>query len=114
MKKKIITAILAISCIGLSVGSVFANTDCPVVSVQMVGTSPSAASGLFCKVKNESGAACGDMANGASRIYFLNTSMTDQTYATLLTAFSLQKKMWIQVGGTGTNNSLLYIATVSN
>lgn len=114
MKKKIMAAILAISCVGLSVGSAFANTNCASVSIQMAGTSPSSPSGLFVKVKNETGAACGALANGASAIYYLSTNSTDQTYATVLTALSLQKKMWIQVGGTGTANSLLYVASIIN
>lgn len=114
MKKKIIAAILAISCVGLSVGSAFATQTCGSVSVQMAGTSPSSPSGLFVKVKNETTAACGALLPGASLIYFLDVNHTDQTYATILTALSLQKKLWIQVGGTGTVNSTLFITSITN
>ena len=114
MKKKIIAAIIAVSCVGFSVGSAFAVTNCSSVSVQMVGTSPTAVSGLFVRVKNETTAACGALLPQSSMTYFLDTKMADQTYATVLTALSLQKKMWIQVGGTGSQNSLLLIASIKN
>jgi hypothetical protein len=114
MKKKFITAILAISCVGLSVGSVFAAQTCNGVSIAAIGTTPYTDSGLFVKVKNESGVACGALANGAVLQYFLDTNNTDPTYATLLTALSLQKKLFIQVAGTGTNNDLLILASIKN
>lgn len=114
MKKKLIAAILAISCVGMFAGSVFAATSCNSVSITAVGTTPYTDSGLFVKVKNESGVACGDLANGAILQYFLDTNNTDPTYATLLTALSLQKKMFIQVSGTGANNSLLLVASIKN
>lgn len=114
MKKKIMTAILAISCVGLSVGSAFSATSCNGVSITAVGTTPYTDSGLFVKVKNESGVACGALANGAIQQYFLDTKNTDPTYATLLTALSLQKKLFIQVAGTGTANDILLIASIKN
>lgn len=114
MKKKFITAILAISCLGFSVGTVFGATDCSSVSITGVGTTPYTESGLFVKVKNETTAACGDLAVGATLQYFLDTANTDPTYATLLTALSLQKKMFIQVSGTGAANSLLLVASIKN
>ncbi len=113
MKKKFISAILAMSFIGLSAGSVFA-MDCATVSITGIGTTPYTDSGLFVKVKNESGVACGALANGATMQYFLDTNNTDPTYATLLTALSLQKKMYIQTSGTGTVNSLLLVAAIKN
>jgi hypothetical protein len=114
MKKKFITAFLAISCFGLFVGSAFAAQDCGTVSITAIGTTPYTASGLFVKVKNESGVACGSLANGAILQYFLDTNNTDPTYATLLTALSLQKKMFIQTSGTGAANSLLLVASIKN
>jgi hypothetical protein len=114
MKKKFITAILAISCVGLSFGSAFAAQSCNSVTITAVGTTPYTASGLFVKVKNVSGVACGSLANGAITQYFLDTNNTDPTYATLLTALSLQKTMFIQTSGTGANNSLLLVASIKN
>ena len=116
MKKKFITAMLAISCVGLSVGSAFAATvTCPNVSITGIGTTgnPAVVSGLVVQLKNESGAVCGTWANGAVRQLALDTNNTDQTYATLLTALSLQKKLYVVAGGD-TVNSLLTIATIKN
>lgn len=112
MKKKFITAILAISCVGLSFGSAFAAQSCNGVSIVGVGTTPYTASGLFVKVKNVSGAQCGALANGAVLQYFVDNNNTDPTYATLLTAVSLQKNLFIQVSGTGANNSLLLVTAI--
>ncbi len=114
MKKKFITAMLAISCVGLSFGSAFANVSCYPVSITVVGTTPYTASGLYVKVKNESGAACGALVNGGQMSYYLSTTNTDPTYATLLTALSLQKKLNIQVAGTGTAGSLVLVAGIVN
>jgi len=98
----------------LSFGSAFAAQICNAVSITGVGTTPYAASGLFVKVKNVSGVACGALANGAVLQYFLDTNNTDPTYATLLTALSLQKNLFIQVSGTGANNSLLLVTAIKN
>jgi hypothetical protein len=116
MKKKIITAVLAISCVGLSVGSAFAApVSCNGVSITGIGTTSNSAiaSGLVVQLRNDSPAACGSLAKGAVRQYALSTTNTDQTYATLLTALSLQKKLFVQVGGD-VANSLLLVATIKN
>jgi len=116
MKKKIITAILAISCVGLSVSSAFSASyiDCKSVSIVSVGSGVPTASSLYVNLKNESGAACGDLANGATLQYVLNTTNTDRTYATLLTAVSMQKKLWVRLAGTGSQNSLLLVVSLLN
>lgn len=112
--KKIMTAVLALSCVGVFAGTALSATNCNGVSITAVGTTPYTASGLFVKVKNESGAACGALANGAVQQYFLDTNNTDPTYATLLTALSLQKKLFIQTAGTGTLNDILLVASIKN
>jgi TM2 domain-containing membrane protein YozV len=115
MKKKLITAILAVSCVGLSFGSAFAEQTCNGVSITAVGTTIYTESGLFVKVKNVSGVDCGTtLTNGATVQYFLDTTNTDPTYATLLTALSLQKNLFIQVSGTGATNSLLLVTSIKN
>jgi hypothetical protein len=115
MKKKFITAILAVSCVGLSVGSAFAAlVTCSNVSITGIGTTtnPAIVSGLTVTVKNETGVACGTLLNGLTRRYALNDVNTDQTYATLLTALSLQKKLTITTGETA--DSLLFVAAIKN
>jgi hypothetical protein len=113
MKKKIITAILAISCscVGLTVGTAFAD-PCGVAKVVSVGIENEK---IFVFLKNISGAACGTgFANGATQQYYLNSVQTDQTYATLLTAISLQKNLWVNLGGTSASGSLLLTTSMQN
>lgn len=114
MKKKFVTAILAVSCLGMSVGSVFGQS-CNGVSVAEIGTSTAAASNLIVMVKNESGADCGPLANGGTKIYALSDDAhTDQMYAALLTALSLQKKMFINTLGAGGYLDVMIDVSVKN
>jgi hypothetical protein len=114
MKKKFVTAILAISCLGVSVGSVFGQS-CNGVSVVEVGTSTASASNLIVALKNESGVDCGGgFLNGATQIYALTQTNTDQMYAGLLTAMSLQKKMFVNTLGAGGYLDVLIDISVKN
>lgn len=117
MKKKFITAILAVSCLGLSVGSASAAITCNGVSVAGIGTTANAAvtSGLVVQLKNVSGVTCGGTwaPNAILQLALNSNAQTDATYATLLTALSLQKTLFVQAGAA-TANSLLLIATIKN
>jgi len=91
MKKKIITAILAMSCVGFSVGSAFSATAlyCPAFSVEKTGTTTSGR--LFTRVKNV-GPLCNGLKTGATIDLFFDG---DQELAILLTAFSLPANVGI-------------------
>ncbi len=114
MLKKALLSVFGIM-VGMSllVTSAYAVVDCNGVTPVTTGTTPyNAESGLFLKVRNDSGAACGALAAGAEMQYFLSADNADRTYATILTAISLNRKLFIQVGGTGTKNSLLYVVSM--
>lgn len=114
MKKKIITAIFAVSCVALSVGSVFAGQSCNGVTIVSLGSSTASASGLVAQVKNESGVSCGTLVNGGIRVFSVGTETTDRDYATLLTGFSLQKKFYINTLVDGANLDVLTAVVVKN
>ncbi len=114
MLKKILSlVIIVVACIGLSTSIAAAAAQCTTVSVTAVGTTPYTASGLFVKVTNETTATCfGDLAAGDARRFFLTETGADRTYATLLTALSLEKNLFLQVAGTGEKNSLVLITGI--
>jgi hypothetical protein len=102
MKKKIITAILAVSCVGFFVGTASAATFCPTVSVLKTGTTISGS--LFVRIKNVGGAACGGLAvNTTSDLTFDG----DQNLAVLLTALSLGKNVGVNTLGTAVTGDVL-------
>jgi hypothetical protein len=79
------------------------------MQIVSTGTTPFAASGLFVKVKPTVANSCG--AAGSVTQYFLDTNNSDATYATILTALSLGKNIFISVSAA-TTNSLLQIVSV--
>ena len=107
MKKLISLAIVGFVAIMLSVGTSFAAVDCDGMAIQSTGTTPYTASGLFVKVVPPTGGnACGT----ATVSYFLDTNNTDATYATILTALSLTKNIFIQVSDAAANSLLLVVS----
>ena len=105
MKKVISLAIVAFVAVMLSVGTSFGAVSCDNMQIQSTGTTPYTASGLFVKVKPVTANACG--AAGTPVQYFLDTTNTDATYATILTALSLGKTIFIQVSAASANSLLL-------
>ena len=114
MFKKALFCLIGILGVAFVASSASAAQSCNNVSIVSTGTTAFTSSGLFVKVRNDSGAACGDLGNGATLQYFVDDTNADRTYATILTALSLGKSMFIQVGGTGAANSLLSVASIKN
>jgi hypothetical protein len=92
----------------MTAGTSFGAQSCDNMSIVSTGTTPYTASGLFVKVKGPAGSACG---GGSAIQYFLSTDNTDATYATILTALSLGKTLFIQVSAAA-QNSLLLVTSV--
>ena len=109
MKKGITLVIVGLVALMLSVGSSFAAVSCDQMQIVSTGTTPYTASGLFVKVKPTVANDCGAAGNVVQ--YFLDVNNTDATYATILTALSLGKSIFIQVSAAG-NNSLLLVTSV--
>ncbi len=112
MFKKACFCLLGIVGIASIATSALAATDCPRVTIKSTGTSAYSPSGLFVKVINKSGSACGALVNNGEMQYFIDETNADRTYATILTALSLSRPMFIQVGGSGSKNSLLSVASI--
>jgi hypothetical protein len=105
MKKVLMLAVMGMLAMVMSAGTSFGAVSCDGMQIISTGTTPYTASGLFLKVKPTVANACG--AAGANIQYFLGTSNTDATYATILTALSLGKTLFIQVSAAAPNSLLL-------
>ena len=108
MKKVVMLAIMGMVA-GLSAGTSFGAVSCDQMVIQSTGTTPYTASGLFVKVKPTVTNACGTA--GVAKQFYLDTNNTDATYATILTALSLGKTLFIQASAA-TENSLLLVTSV--
>jgi hypothetical protein len=109
MKKVVMMAVMGMLAMVMSAGSSFGAVDCDAMKIVSTGTTPYTASGLFVKVAPTVANACG--AVGVAKQFYLDTTNTDATYATILTALSLGKNIFIQVSAA-TANSLLLVTSV--
>ena len=99
--------------------SCFATADCSSAQVMMIGTNPGAggvgSSGIKVSLKNLSGHTVGtDWLINTNRMFFLTTDLGDQGLATLLTAMSLNKPVWVRIAGNAEPASLISIIYLSN
>jgi len=110
--KRIFLTLLAASVMMLTASVSFgAPATCSDMAIVGTGTTPYTDSGLFVKVKPTKTNACGTA--GTAIQYFLDVTNTDATYATILTALSLNKTLFIQVADPA-KNSLLLLVSISN
>jgi hypothetical protein len=109
MKKNVFLMVAGMAAMMMSAGASFGATDCDAMKIVSTGTTPYTASGLFIKVAPTVANACG--AVGVAKQFYLDTNNTDATYATILTALSLGKPLFIQVSAP-TANSLLLVTSV--
>ena len=109
MKKVVMLAVVGMLGMVMSAGTSFGAVSCDGMQIVSTGTTPYTASGLFVKVKPTVANSCG--AAGTVKQFFLDTNNTDATYATILTALSLGKTLFIQASAA-TENSLLLVTSV--
>ena len=93
--KKILFGLLALAGIMTASSSIAATVNCGVMSVVSVASYEAIASGGQVWLKNDTGAACGTVAAGANVLLNLPSATADKTMALILTAISLDKKMWV-------------------
>ena len=109
MKKVVMLAIMGMLAMVMSAGTSFGAVDCDKMQIVSTGTTPYTASGLFVKAAPTVANACG--AVGTAKQFYLDTNNTDATYATILTALSLGKTLFMQVASS-TANSLVLVVSV--
>lgn len=107
MRKKLVAAALALSCVVVSAGTTFAAdpVGCNGLNVYSVGTGSPLSTDIFVNLIPD--VACGAWAAGVKKQFVLDTTNTDQTLAAILTAYSLGQKLWIKADITVANPPLL-------
>jgi len=101
---------------GLATSSMAA--DCSKAEVYMIGANPGSggtgSAGIKVALINRSGATVGtDWTNNSKRMFYLTQDLGDQGLATLLTAMSLNKPVWVRIVGDAPVNSLISIVYLS-
>ena len=89
--------------------------DCPNATVIMTGTlKPTSTPNTHIRVqlKNVSGYTVGGWLNNTTRFFYLDQSIEKEGLATLLTAFTTGKNVWVQIPGTTAANNLVITAVL--
>lgn len=86
--------------------------DCGDMSIVSIASIDSGNGGQVW-LKNETSAACGDVAAGASYLFNLPSTHTDKTLAVLLTAMSLNKNLWAAFDDS-TDPGVIQIIAIKN
>jgi len=89
--------------------------DCGSASVQMVGPTLSTtdADKVVVRLRNKTAAAVGTWAPNTDRTFYLHQSVANKGLATLLTAFMMEKTVWVRIASTDAAvNSLVTIVYV--
>ncbi len=107
MKKKFVTAVLALSCVVVSVGTTFAAdpVGCNNLNIYGVGVNSPLDGDIFVNLIPD--AACGAWGAGVKKQFLLSATNTDQTLAAILTAYSMGQKLWIKADITAVNPPLV-------
>lgn len=109
--KKLFIGML-VSLLGLMSPSILmAAASCDNMAIVSTGTTVYTESGLFVKVKPVETNLCGEKDQVIQ--YYLDIDLTSETYATILTALSLEKNLFIQVSDV-TENSLLLVVSIKS
>lgn len=91
-----------------------ASQDCDNMHIGSVATSPYTDSGVAVHLRNDNGSACGNLAAGAETEFYISSDNTDRTLAILLTAMSLNKKVWVQISGDANQGDLINVVSMMN
>jgi len=92
------------------------SATCGNASIKLVGKDTSLAGttsdGLLVNLQNDTGAAIGTWGPGQEKAFLMSKNLGDQGYATLLTARSLTKPVWIVYTDSGSNTVPSLITTI--
>lgn len=87
-------------------------TTCGVMSIVSIASTDTGDGGQVW-LKNETSAACGNVAAGGNYLFNLPSTNTDKTLAVLLTAMSLGKNLWAAFDDS-TDPGVIQIIAVTN
>ena len=78
----------------------FADVVCTSATITKIGPVSQGEGQVLVILRNDSGAAVGSWPAGYGRQFFVNDLIKNQGLAVLLTAFSLDKKVWVSIDAT--------------
>jgi hypothetical protein len=85
--------------------------DCAVVSINRIGVDPRF-EGPPIQLKDVNGVCWGSP--GAVRQFYLSSSLGNQGLATILSAYSMDKTLWVRVAGDGSAGSLITVLFIND
>jgi len=109
MKKRILMALLTLSTICSVAFSAHA-MDCASMKITMISADATDGGNLW--LRNDTGAACGAIAAGASQYFLFHPAEVDKLMAVGLTAVSLGNNVWVRAEGD-TPGSLVTILSMT-
>ncbi len=98
-------------------GTSFATVDASSVEIQEIGIVPggggSESLGIKIRLINRTGGTLGtDWEADKGRYFYLATTVGNVGMASILTAFSMEKNIWVRLGGNAESNSLILMLFV--
>lgn len=111
-KKMLIAMVFCFICLGLMLPSIAtARVDLKVGQIAMIGYYPVEGAGIMVKLIDVNGAS---WAAGTARQFYLSETLGDRGFATLLTAYSMGKTVWVRIAGDGSEGSLISIIYIND
>ena len=85
-----------------------ASVSCSIASIDKVGPATIGVNGkVVASLVNKTSKTVGTWAPNTWRQFYLNPAITNSGLATLLTAYSMNKTVWVQIGGTAEPAALI-------
>jgi hypothetical protein len=110
MKKSFLVFLVVLGTIALfGSTNAFADVICASATITKTGPVSTGTGRVLVILRNDSGAAVGSWPAGTQRQFFMNDLIKNQGLAVLLTAFSLDKKVWVSIADLAEMNKEVQI-----
>lgn len=110
MKKSFLVLLVVVGTMAFfGSNNAFADVVCASATITKIGPVAQGAGQVLVILRNDSGAAVGSWPAGTPRQFFVNDLVKNQGLAVLLTAFSLDKKVWVSIAGLAEQNKNINI-----
>ena len=100
VKKSFLVFLMVVGTMALfGSNNAFADVVCASATITKIGPVSTGTGRVLVILRNDSGAAVGSWAAGTAKQFFVNDLIKNQGLAVFLTAFSLDKKVWVSISG---------------
>ena len=98
VKKGFLVVLMVVGTMALfGSNNAFADVICASATITKIGPVSTGTGRVLVILRNDSGGAVGSWTAGEARQFFMNDLIKNQGLAVLLTAFSLDKKVWVSI-----------------